>query len=100
MSRLAFYGRPWIVFDAYNKQHREWFAEFQARRSWSRCPVRFIIDDENGDLLTMIQRRLIEYYTDREFGNTKTLRDVEKYLEEGKERARKDLQNHLTLIKE
>jgi hypothetical protein len=73
------------VFDAYNKQHREWFAEFQTHRSWSRCPVRFIIDNENGDLLTMIQRRLIEYYTDREFGKAQVL---------------KDLQNHLTLVKD
>lgn len=85
MSRLAFFGRPWVVFDAYNRQHREWFAEFQNRRSWSRCPVRFIIDDENGDLLTMIQRRLIEYYTDQEFG---------------KEQVIKDLQKHLSLVKE
>lgn len=80
MSRLAFFGRPWVVFDAYNRQHREWFAEFQSRRSWSRCPVRFIIDDENGDLLTMIQRRLIEYYTDQEFGKEQVLKDLQKHL--------------------
>jgi hypothetical protein len=80
MSRLAFYGRPWVVFDAQNKQHREWFAEFQARRSWSRCPVRFIIDDENGDLLTMIQRRLIDYYTNQEFGKTKKTKEIQNFL--------------------
>jgi len=80
MSRLAFYGRPWIVFDAYNQQHREWFAEFQARRSWAHCPVRFIIDNEHGDLLTMIQRRLIEFYTDQEFGKKKSARKVQKTL--------------------
>lgn len=85
MSRLAFYGRPWVVFDAKNKEHRRWFAEFQARKSWSHCPVRFIIDDENGDLLTMIQRRLIEYYTDQEFG---------------KKRSTKKVQRSLTLVKE
>jgi hypothetical protein len=85
VSRLAFYGRPWVVFDAKNKEHRRWFAEFQARKSWSHCPVRFIIDDENGDLLTMIQRRLIEYYTDQEFG---------------KKRSTKKVQRSLTLVKE
>ena len=80
MSRLSFYGRQWVVFDAHSKQHRQWFAEFQSRRSWSKCPVRFIIDDENGDLLTMIQRRLIEYYTDQEFGKKKPAKKFQRTL--------------------
>ena len=80
MSRLALYGRQWTVFEAKNKQHRQWFAEFQQRRSWSNCPVRFIIDDENGDLLTMIQRRLIEYYTDQEFGKKRSTKKVQRVL--------------------
>ena len=69
MSRLALYGRPWVVFDSTSEQHRQWFAEFQARHSWSHCPVRFVVDDDVGDLLTMIQRKLIDYYTHKEFGN-------------------------------
>jgi hypothetical protein len=80
MSRLSLYGRQWVVFDAQNKQHRQWFAGFQKRDSWSDCPVRFIIDDENGDLLTMIQRRLIDYYTVREFGKIKKQKIVQKRL--------------------
>jgi len=28
------------------------------------------VDDDHGDLITMIQRRLIEYYTNKEFGFT------------------------------
>ena len=85
MSRLSLYGRQWVVFDAHSKQHRQWFAAFQSRKSWANCPVRFIIDDENGDLLTMIQRRLIEYYTDQEFG---------------KKKPAKKFQRSLTLVKE
>lgn len=80
MSRLSLYGRQWVVFDAQSKQHRQWFAEFQARKSWANCPVRFIIDDENGDLLTMIQRRLIEYYTDQEFGKKKPVKKFQRTL--------------------
>jgi hypothetical protein len=35
--------------------------------------VRFISDDAAADLLTMIQRRLIDYYTAKEFGSRKKL---------------------------
>lgn len=69
MSKLSFIGRPWVVFDSTSEQHRQWFAEFQTRHSWSHCPVRFVVDDDVGDLLTMIQRKLIDYYTHKEFGN-------------------------------
>jgi hypothetical protein len=68
MSKLQLFGRPYVIFEASNKNHRRYFAEFQRRYSWGNCPVRFVVDDDNGDLITMIQRRLIEYYTNREFG--------------------------------
>jgi len=80
MSRLSFYGRQWTVFDPHNKEHRRWFAEFQTNKSWSHCPVRFIVDDDHGDLLTMIQRKLIEYYTDVEFGKERAMKDLQTYL--------------------
>ena len=68
MSRLSYIGRPWTAFDPANKQHRKWFAEFQRTGAWGRCPVRFIVSDEHGDLITLIQRKLIGHYVDREFG--------------------------------
>ena len=68
MSKLQIFGRPYVIFDAADKNHRRWFAEFNRRAAWGNCPVRFVIDDENGDLVTMIQRKLIQYYVDREFG--------------------------------
>lgn len=68
MSRLAFSGRPWVAFDETNKQHRKWYADFVRNSSWGQCPVRFIVSDDHGDLLTMIQRKLNRYYTEREFG--------------------------------
>ena len=73
MSLLSYHGRPWVKFEAENAEHRGWFAQFNATRTWKECPVRFIIDDEQGDLITMIQRRLIQYYVDGEF-NTKRRR--------------------------
>lgn len=68
MSKLSFIGRPWVAFDEKNRQHRKWYFEFVKSNSWGRCPVRFIVSDDHGDLLTMIQRRLNQYYTTKEFG--------------------------------
>jgi hypothetical protein len=70
MSRLAYFGRPWVVFDASNKEHRRWFAEFNRTCSWGGCPVRFVVNEEAGDLITLIQRELIQFYVDKEFGTT------------------------------
>jgi len=67
MSKLELCGRPYVTFNPHNKDHRKWFAEFNKNRTWSRCPVRFVIDNDHGDLITMIQRNLIQYYVDREF---------------------------------
>ena len=67
MSRLALHSRPFVVFDPANKEHRKWFAEFNRSAKWGSCPVRFVVEDDNGDLVTMFQRRLIQYYVSREF---------------------------------
>lgn len=71
MSKLQLHGRPYVVFDPSNKDHRRWFAMFQNECSWGHCPVRFVVDDDAGDLITMIQRRLIQFYVDKEFGTEK-----------------------------
>lgn len=73
MSRLALHGRPWIVFNAKNKLHRKWFAEFNKSSQWGRCPVRFVVNEDHGDLITQIQRELIQYYVDKEFGTDQAL---------------------------
>ena len=67
MSQLALYGRPWVVFDATNSEHRSWYADFVRSGTWGRCPVRFVIPDDHGNLITMIQRKLVEYYVQQEF---------------------------------
>lgn len=67
MSRLSFLGRPEVAFDPTNREHRLWFHQFQQDRTWGKCPVRFIVPDEDGDLVTLVQRRLIDYYVSKEF---------------------------------
>lgn len=58
-----------MAFDVKNKQHRRWYYEFVKSSTWGKCPVRFIIADDHGDLLTMIKTKLNEYYTEKEFGH-------------------------------
>jgi len=45
------------------------------------CPVRFICPEDHGhDLPTMIQRALIGYYIDREFGGGKLAQERSQIL--------------------
>jgi hypothetical protein len=76
MSKLEFLARPLVAFDATNKDHRRYYAEFIEYNGWGNCPVRFICPDDTGmDLPTMIQTRLVEYYIEREFGGTRLAKE-------------------------
>lgn len=67
MSILNCVSRPWVEFDPENSQHRQWFAEFQRHKSWAKCPVRFTVSGQAGVVHGIIQRKLIDYYTEKEF---------------------------------
>ena len=69
MSRLNLFSRPWTVFDPAKKEHRMYYHNFVVTRSWGSCPFRFVVPEDHGDLITMIQRSLIEYYSNKEFGS-------------------------------
>lgn len=72
MSRLEYYSRPWVAFDAQNKEHRRYYAEYIKFNTWGRCPVRFIVPEEySNDLPTMIRNKLVEFYVQQEFRNEK-----------------------------
>jgi hypothetical protein len=71
MSLMLLVGRPWVVFDPANRQHRQAYYQFQETKSWGKCEVRFILPSDEGDLVSMITRQLIEYYTKKEFGKSK-----------------------------
>jgi hypothetical protein len=76
MSKLEYLARPLVAFDPYNKDHRRYYAEFLEYGGWGRCLVRFVCPEDSGfDLPTMIQRSLISYYIDREFGGGKLAQD-------------------------
>jgi len=67
MSVLELHGRPYVVFDPNDKQHRRFYSEFVRTASWGACPVRFVVPEDHGDLVTMIQRSLVKHYVEREF---------------------------------
>jgi len=67
MSLISYLGRPLVAFDVTNKTHRRWYTEFQRTGTWKKCPYRFLITDEVGELIPLIQRRMVEYYGNREF---------------------------------
>ena len=74
MSKLEYYSRPLVAFDAGNKEHRRFYHQFVQTRSWGHCPVRFIVPEATGsDLIKMIQTEMINYYVTQEFKNTKPL---------------------------
>ena len=69
MSLLTLRARPIVAFDVYNADHREYFREFSKRTSWGNCPVRFMAEDLNVDLVTYISRKMLAYYITEEFKN-------------------------------
>ena len=81
MSRLELFGRPYVVFDPDNKDHRRYYYQFVETSSWGLCPVRFVVPEDHGDLVQMIQRSLVAYYVSKEFNRPKR---TEKVVQKGK----------------
>ena len=71
MSRLELFGRPYVVFDPNNKNHRRYYYDFVETSSWGACPVRFVVPEDHGNLVAMIQRSLVAYYVSKEFNRSK-----------------------------
>ena len=67
MSVLELSGRPFVVFDPGNEEHRGYYFNFVKTGAWGRCPYRFVIPDDHGNQITMIQRALVKYYVEAEF---------------------------------
>lgn len=67
MSLIQLKMRPWAEFDAANRQHRQWYAEFLQNGNWSSCPVRFVDPTDCGNLAMAIQASLVKYYAAKEF---------------------------------
>ena len=66
MSTLSTFARPVVEFAADNAEHRQLFTEFMRTTSWRHSPVRFSVAEE-GEQVAVIQRQLLQYYTEAEF---------------------------------
>jgi len=88
MSRLEFYSRPLVAFDPSKKEHRRIYWDFETNRTWGNSPFRFICPEDHGhDLPSMLQKQMIEWYMDKEFGQPVPV-----------ETARKDVQKMKKMV--
>jgi hypothetical protein len=91
MSRLEYLARPLVAFDPTNKDHRRYYAEYLEYGGWGYSPVRFICTEDHGDNLpAMIQRIMVAYYVEREFGGSKMAQAQSKTLNEAADRKYKE----------
>lgn len=68
MNFLANHNRPTEIFDVQNRKHRELFAQYVRTNRWDHSPVRFIASEPTHVDIGTITRQMIEFYTQKEFG--------------------------------
>ena len=67
MSKLSQFSRPYVAFDPKNETHRKYFDTFINTNTWGTCPVRFVLQEDAGDLISTIHRQMVTYYMNLEF---------------------------------
>ena len=68
--------RPEVEFEPGNPEHRRLYALFLKNRSWGHSPIRFITTPSYGIDKGVMDRKLLEYYTNIEFNNHNSKTDV------------------------
>jgi len=71
MSVLYLRARPVVAFDVDNPVHRKYFAEFVKYNTWGRCPVRFMTESLDMDLVSYISQKMLKHYVTQEFESGK-----------------------------
>jgi hypothetical protein len=77
MSILFRGSRPIVAFDVNNPDHRKWYAEFVKYRTWGKCPVRFMAEALDQDLVSYINDKMLHYYIEQEFEIGKAKNSIE-----------------------
>lgn len=68
MSVIHVMSRPSEIFDASNRKHRESLAAFVRTASWAHSSVRFIANEPSEVPVNTMQRQVLEFYMQKEFG--------------------------------
>lgn len=64
---LNLFRKPTIAFDVNNRQHRNDYAQFMKTGSWKHASVHYVVPDIAGEMQSVVQRKLLEYYSAKEF---------------------------------
>ena len=78
MSVLELSGRPFVIFDPTDEVHRGYYYDFVRTGTWGRCPYRFVVPEDHGNLITMIQRNLVKYYVESEFKRSRRVVKIQR----------------------
>lgn len=70
MSILYLRARPMLAFDVENRLHRQYYFDFLEHGTWGKCPVKFMAESLNTDLVTHINEKILKYYVEKEFKNS------------------------------
>jgi hypothetical protein len=65
--RLNLFRKPTVAFDATNQKHRADYATFLKTNSWKHSDVHYELADVAGEVQGVVQRKLLEYYSSKEF---------------------------------
>lgn len=68
MDILRLARRPEVLFDPKDPKHRKMYKQFLKDRSWGKLPIKFAARGY-GITLGHIERALLDYYTEKEFGS-------------------------------
>lgn len=55
-----------VPFDVNNVEHRQAFANFLTHSSWGPKSPRFILEESNATIPSMITNKLLQYYIERD----------------------------------
>jgi len=70
LDSLYKHMRPIVEFDVDNREHRRLYFNFLKDKSWGKCPFRFVVSNSFGNPKGIIDRRIIEFYLNKEFDKT------------------------------